>query len=544
MTGESLSGISRLLIGDIRIPVDAPDAAAFRQAEKRAAACGCFGPLLRIKMHRKSIDARRRDAITFVCTVYAEAETTADPDTERLAAFRIRFEKREPLERPVGKERMSGRPVIIGMGPAGMFCALLLAECGFRPLILERGGALDERIRTVDAFSSGGSLDCSTNIQFGAGGAGTFSDGKLTTRIGDARCDTVLEWLHALGAPEDILWRAKPHVGTDLLRGVVRQADARIRALGGEIRYHARAERVGDDALYVGRERIPFGALVIACGHSARDLYAELIGSGFSVEAKAFSVGIRIEHLQEDIDRAMYGGMAGKYGLTAADYALSLRIGERGVYSFCMCPGGQVVAAASEEGGVVTNGMSFHARGGRNANAALAVSVLPSDCGGSPIEAVAFQRELERTAFRCGGGTYAAPFQTVGDFLNGRTGTAPQRILPTYRQGDVRAADLHTILPSFVTEMLEVGLHRFGRQIRGFDAPDVPMTGVETRTSAPLRILRDPVSLCALGHDRIYPCGEGAGYAGGIMSAAVDGLRTAQAILRRFARPHIDTADE
>ena len=509
--------------------------AIFSEAKKRVRRVGCFSGIIRMAIHRKSIDARRKD-ITFVASVLAEAECTRLPDESRLASLGIKaFHESDP-EIPCGSETMNGRPVIIGFGPAGIFCALMLAECGFRPLVLEQGGTIEERIRAVDAFSHGGELMTQTNIQFGAGGAGTFSDGKLTTRIGDSRCGYVLRRLHELGAPEDILWRAKPHVGTDILRDVIREADAEIRRHGGEIRYNTKVNRLTDTAVCTADETIPFGVLIIACGHSARDLYAHLLDSGFAIEAKSFSAGVRIEHLQQDLDTAMYGDSAGKYNLPPAEYAVSHRRGDRGCYSFCMCPSGEVVAAASEEGGVVTNGMSRHARNGRNANAALAVSVHPADYGASPAQAIAFQRSMEQAAFAAGGNTYTAPCQTVGDFLSGSRGTIPARIQPTYRNGDVRMADLHAILPSFISSMLEEGLRAFGKKIRGFDASDVPMTGLETRTSAPVRILRTDSLLTACGHDRIYPCGEGAGYAGGIMSAAVDGIRVAQAILAKYKK--------
>ena len=525
----------RVLVENIRIPVSASDEEVFAEAKRRIRACGALSAPTQVEMHRKSIDARRKE-LSFVCSVWASVTCSAGVTPEQLQKFGIRFSDSEPLDLPVGTESMSGRPVIVGFGPAGIFCGLLLAECGFRPLILERGGSVDERIRAVERFSVHGQLDTSTNIQFGAGGAGTFSDGKLTTRIGDGRCRYVLERLHELGAPADILWKAKPHIGTDILRDVIRRADERIRSLGGEIRYHAKAEAITSTDLIVGRERIPFGALILACGHSARDLYGELIAGGFAIEAKPFSVGVRVEHLQSDIDCAMYGDYAGKYGLIHADYAISYRSGDRGAYSFCMCPGGEVVAAASEEGGVVTNGMSNRNRDGRNANAAIAVSVHPSDFGGTPQGAIEYQRNLERAAFRAGGEDYSAPCQTIGDFLRGTSGTEASRVQPTYRGGQVRYTDFHNILPGYVCSMLEAGFRQFGKKIRGFDADDVPMTGVETRTSAPLRILRHEDSLTAPLYDRIYPCGEGAGYAGGIMSAAVDGIRVAQAILARYHR--------
>lgn len=525
----------RILIENIRVPVSAADEAVFAEAKRRVRACGFMDAPTQFEMHRKSIDARRKE-LSFVCSVWACVSVKRNITDEMMRKSGMRFSDSEPLELPIGAETMMGRPVIVGFGPAGIFCGLLLAECGFCPLILERGGCVDERIQAVDRFSRMGELDINTNIQFGAGGAGTFSDGKLTTRIGDSRCRYVLERLHELGAPADILWQAKPHIGTDVLRDVIRRADERIRSLGGEIRYHARAEKITSSSLMVGGEQIPFGTLIIACGHSSRDLYDELITSGFSIEAKPFSVGVRVEHLQSDIDYAMYGDYAGKYGLTHADYAISHRYGDRGAYSFCMCPGGEVVAAASEEGGVVTNGMSNRRRDGINANSAIAVSVHTSDYGGTPLKAISYQRELERAAFRAGGKNYAAPCQTVGDFLNGRAGTEAKRIVPTYRNGNVHYTDFHKILPEYVCSMLEMGFRQFGKKIRGFDADDVPMTGVETRTSAPVRILRDDTALTALRYDRIYPCGEGAGYAGGIMSAAVDGIRVAQAILSRYKR--------
>ena len=528
----------RLETGNVKVPYrpglsgEEADAEALAEAGKRIRRyCGADGANLRVA--KKSIDARR-GGICFVYTVYGEVPS-ASRIAERLKAagdvFRIRS---EPVVGKIkGEAFLSHRPVIAGFGPAGMFAGLLLAEEGYRPLILERGAPVDERTEAVARFIRDGVLDGESNVQFGAGGAGTFSDGKLTTRIGDPLAAWVLEKLHELGAPDDILYKAKPHVGTDVLRTVVANADARIRSLGGEIRYHAAARAIRDGRLTAGGEDIPFDALILATGHSARDTVGELLGAGYAVEAKPFSVGVRAEHLQKDIDEALFHEYAGDLTLGRGEYQLSVRRGERGCYTFCMCPGGTVIPSASEAGGVVTNGMSERARDGINANAAVCVSVLPGDFGGSPLGAVSFQRELERAAFEAGGRNYDAPYQTVGDFLSGRSGTEYSKIVPTYRGGGVKVSDLTKLLPPFVTEMLRLGLTDFGKKLRGYDDPAVPLTGLETRTSSPVRILRGEDG-CAVGKPGIYPCGEGAGYAGGIVSAAVDGIRTAEHLMAAY----------
>lgn len=524
---------NRYLIENITVGVDDADGEAIEAARRVLSRLGA-GEIASLKLHRKSLDARRRGNVRFVCSVFAECEMPASVTDDELARCAVRARPRFELSFTPGAEPMAHRPVIVGFGPAGMFAALTLAKYGYRPIVLERGGDVDERVRKVDEFFSGGALDPASNVQFGAGGAGTFSDGKLTCRIGDAASEKVLETLVSLGAPEDILYKAKPHVGTDVLRSVVKNADREIRERGGEVRYHALASDVSDSALYVCGQRVPFGALVLACGHSARDTYRELIASGYDVAAKAYSVGVRIEHLAADVNAAMHGALADR--LPPAEYNFSERRGERGVYTFCMCPGGVVTASSSEDATVVTNGMSFRSRDGRNSNSALCVSVLPGDFGGSPEGAIAFQRELEERASALGGSSYAAPAQTVGDFLTGTSGTKPSRVLPTYRGGDVRLADLRRLFPQFITEMLELGVTSFGRKMRGFDTPDAILCGVESRTSAPVRIMRGE-QRTAPGHDLVYPCGEGAGYAGGIVSAAVDGIRTAGAIIERFAPP-------
>ncbi len=435
------------------------------------------------RIYRKSVDARRRDAIKFVYTASAIGDFTAS-ELERLSAAGIApLEEGEPEEPHPGSEPLSGRPVIIGFGPAGMFCALALARRGYRPLVLERGYDVEERAAAVERFSSGGELDPECNVQFGAGGAGTFSDGKLVTRINDKLVRHVLHTFHRFGAPEV------------------------CRARGGE------------------PVTIECGAVVVAAGHSARDVYHYLAGEGFSLETKPFSVGARIEHLREDVDRALYGRHAGDPRLGAAEYAYSKRWPDgSAVYTFCMCPGGEVIAAASEPGGVVVNGMSRSARDGVNSNAALVASVDPAP--GSPLLAVEYQRQIERAAYLAGasGGEYFAPCQSVGDFIEKRSGKNPSRVLPTYRGGRVVLANLWDILPRDVCERMRAGIAEFGKKSRFFGMREALLTGVETRTSAPVRILRGE-GFTAPGHGNVYPCGEGAGYAGGITSAAVDGLR-------------------
>ena len=520
--------IKKILVNGIKVQynksADYDEEAVYKASEKIKKETGCVPKNLRIS--KKSIDARRE--ITFVYSVFAEVETDKKIELSDIKEYSAPDFVLEP-----GNEQLSERPVIVGFGPAGIFAGYLLAQYGYKPLIVERGASVGERVEAVERFIRDGILDTSTNIQFGAGGAGTFSDGKLTTRINDPHIVYVTEVLHKLGAPDDIMYKAKPHIGTDILRKVVENADREITRLGGEIRYKSKAENITPSSVEINGEKIQCGVVILACGHSARDTYGDLIKEGFCVEPKPFSVGVRIEHLQKDIDIAMYGSHAGDKQLGHAEYQLSWRNGERGCYTFCMCPGGEVVPSASEEGGVVTNGMSRHSRDGKNANAAVCVSVLPDDYGSNPIGAIEFQRNLERAAYNAGGKNYCAPMQTVGDFLNDKHGTEYSRIIPSYRNARVKCADFSKLFPPFVTGMLKSGLLNFGKKIKGYDTPDAPLTGVETRTSSPIRILRGE-NLCAIGHDGIYPCGEGAGYAGGIVSAAVDGLRVASKIITRY----------
>ena len=525
--------MTRIIVEQIKSEIFAPDEAIFSLAKKRIRASGLFRDPVNFAINRRSIDARDRDNVHFVSSVVAEVEAKQGTRAEDalLKKFGIKYMSGWDLDLSYSKPWRKERPVVVGFGPAGMFCALILAKCGLKPLVLERGGDVDSRVASVDRFYRERILDTNSNIQFGAGGAGTFSDGKLTTRISDPKCAFVLKTLADMGAPDDIVYRAKPHVGTDVLRTVVKNMAQEILRLGGEIRYNTRAVSFGNGRLTTADgDTVAYGTLVLALGHSARDTYSYLMDQGFAIEAKPFSVGVRIEHLQEEIDSALFGRFAGDPRLGHAEYAVSHRLGAKGVYSFCMCPGGEVVAAASEENTVVVNGMSRHARDGVNANAAIAVSVDREDYGNDPRLAIEFQRSLERAAFAAGGGRYAAPVQTLGDFYEGKALREPKRIRPSYMNGNCHVADLNRVLPKFVSDGLKTGFTAFGRRIADFDAPDVPITGVETRTSAPLRILRGENYTCP-GHPDVYPCGGGAGYAGGITSAAVDGITVALAIL-------------
>ena len=540
--------LRRLLTGPIVLPFTAGDAAALDAAARMMKRIGADGVPLRFHLYRRSVDARRRDMIRFVYTVAVEADEPFSVDARRAADEGVREMPDDSFEIVRGTSPLTAPPLVVGMGPCGMFAALMLAEAGYCPILIDRGDAADERVRRVDGFFAGGELDPESNVQFGAGGAGTFSDGKLVTRIGDPHISYVMRRLCEFGAPEEIMWRSKPHVGTDLLRGVVARLIDRITECGGRVIYRCRLDGIGelpDGSLnaHTTAGDIHCGALLLATGHSARDTYEYLISNGYAAEPKPFSVGVRVEHLTEDIDRAMFGSHAGDERLGHAEYTLSDTRGERGVYTFCMCPGGEVIAAASEAGGVVVNGMSSHARAGKNSNSALAVSVLPSDCGDTLRVGIEFQRRLERAAFVAGGRNYAVPVETAGDFMAGRhsAGTAlaePSRIMPTYTRGEWKCADLWDVLPEQICRGLCRGLTVFDSRIAGFGAPDVILSGVETRTSAPLRILRGE-DRRAPGTGAVYPCGEGAGYAGGITSAALDGLKTALAVIAANApAPH------
>lgn len=491
------------------------------------------------RLYKSSVDARRE--IMFVSSVILELESPAKE--RRLAEnnANVRLFERPELRVKLGNEKPNGEIIIAGFGPAGMFCALTLCEYGYKPIVLERGAAMDERIAAVDNYQKNGVLDPETNVQFGEGGAGTFSDGKLTTRINDPLCGRVLEKLHELGAPEDILTNAKPHIGTDKLRGVVKNLRRKIIELGGEVRFLSRLDgvKINGGALKsvsVNGGEIPCGALVLAIGHSAHDTFEMLLKNGVELVPKAFSVGARIEHLQSDIDAALYGKYAGHPALPPAEYALSYRENNRGVYTFCMCPGGFVVASASSAGSIVTNGMSYFDRAGANANSAVLVSVSPEDFGVSPLAGVDFISRLEARAFEMGarrGVNGSAPAMMTREFIGGNGAFSLGRVTPTYPLG-VQPCNLRELFPEFVSDYLALGIRQFERRIKGFSDGDSVLTAIESRSSSPVRIPRGENGE-ALSTLNLYPCGEGVGYAGGIMSAAVDGIRTAAAIMERFS---------
>ena len=545
-----LPTVFRYLLSGVSVSISAGTDEICNEAKIRMKRKGLDTRSLHFRLYKRSVDARRRDDIRFVCTVLIESESPIPQALAERAGLRLLNEEQPGRER--GTEPMGAPPLVVGMGPAGLFAALLLAENGYRPILIDRGDSVEERVRATERFRRQGILDTESNIQFGAGGAGTFSDGKLVTRIHDPYCGYVLRQLHRFGAPDEILTLAKPHIGTDVLRGVISRILSRIEALGGRVIYRCRMNtftECADGSITVSTTGglLCCGALLLAPGHSARDTYRMLLEKQFVMEPKPMSVGVRAEHLQSEIDRALYGDFAGYPNLGHAEYALSDTKGTRGVYTFCMCPGGEVVAAASEEGGLVVNGMSNHARNGKNANAAVVASLSCADYetvdGSRILGAITLQRRIERAAFMAGGSDYAAPVMTLGDFLVGKHGTEPGRVQPSYRAGTVRVSDFSAVFPAAISESLRYAFTSFGKQIDGYDAPDTVLTAAETRTSAPLRILRNAETMTAIGHDRIYPCGEGAGYAGGITSAAVDGLRVAEAMMKRFGGPDENSCD-
>ena len=491
----------------------------------------------KLKIVRRSIDARKKPDVRVVYTVDVQVEGNESKILKHSGCKRAAIAPVSYYKPPRTAADPTHRPVVVGFGPAGMFAALVLAIAGLRPLVLERGEDAQSRSEKVETFFATGKLDPRSNVQFGEGGAGTFSDGKLNTGVNNPRNGWILEQLVAAGAAEDILFDAKPHVGTDVLLTVVQNIRQRIISLGGEVRFCAQVtglctqgDRITGVELESG-EKIPADQVILAIGHSARDTFETLHNAGIAMEPKPFSMGVRIEHPQGLIDTAQYGKCDPV--LPPADYKLVKHLEEETVYTFCMCPGGYVVAAASEEGRLVTNGMSYSDRGGSNANAALLVTLNPRDF---PYEGalggVRWQREIEEKAFLAGGSNYHAPAQLVGDFLAGRPSEKPGSVMPTYRPG-VTWCDLHTVLPEKITGALKTALPLLDGSLKGYASPDAVLTAPETRSSSPVRIVRgeDKQSVTLAG---LYPAGEGAGYAGGIMSAAIDGILCAESLIQNL----------
>ncbi len=490
-----------------------------------------------VSLFRRSIDARKKDSIVFICSIDAQLTIGEDKVLKRAK----NAVKAAPYRYEVPQWHGGASPVVVGFGPAGMFAALVLAQSGAKPIVLERGRDVDARTADVNRFWLSGALDESSNVQFGEGGAGTFSDGKLNTGTKDSRQRKVLNEFVKHGAPEEILYNAKPHIGTDKLKITVKNIREDIIALGGKVLFETKL--IGFDAQNGGicsvtaerhgkTEKIDTDSVILAIGHSARDTFEMLYDKQLPIEAKPFSVGARIEHLREKIDRAQFGKFAGNKRLGAAYYKMNVNTANgRGAYTFCMCPGGKVVNASSEQGRLVTNGMSEFARDEMNSNAALLVSVSPKDYGSDhPLAGMHYQRDLEEKAFALGGGNYQAPVQRVADFLQNETSVRLGEVTPGIAPG-YTLSNLHDILPDYVGESMKQAIRDMGRRLKGFDDGDAVLTGVETRSSSPIRILRHSDTLQSVGVEGLFPCGEGAGYAGGIISAAVDGIKCAEKVI-------------
>jgi uncharacterized FAD-dependent dehydrogenase len=526
-----------LRLTELQLPLEHPEEALRAAILERLGIDA--GALLGFSIYRRSYDARKKSAVTLNYTVDVELQAEAAV-MQRLQGHRQVMETPDDTYHFVARAPASlvTRPVVIGTGPCGIFAALILAQMGFNPIILERGKAVRERTRDTWGLWRGRKLDPESNVQFGEGGAGTFSDGKLYSQIKDPKHygRKVLREFVKADAPEEILYVSKPHIGTFRLVKMMELMRASIEALGGEFRFQQKVDDIDIKdgqvraVILAGGETIVTDHVVLAIGHSARDTFQMLYDRGVYIEAKPFSLGFRIEHPQSLIDKARFGPSAGHPILGAADYKLVHHAKNgRSVYSFCMCPGGTVVAATSEPGHVVTNGMSQYSRDERNANSGIVVGITPEDYPGHPLAGIAFQRQWEARAFELGGGEYDAPGQLVGDFIAGRASTAFGSVDPSYKPG-VRLGALDTSLPGYAIDAIRESLPAFDKQIRGFAMHDAVLTGVETRTSSPIRIKRHDDSLQSLNTVGLFPAGEGAGYAGGIMSAAVDGIRIAEAV--------------
>jgi uncharacterized protein len=523
----------KIIINNIKLPLEENiDALKINSAQKLNVN---ISDIKDFRIVKESIDSRKKNNIHLVYSVMVKLDNNNKirKDADIKIADENTGEKLIP-----GNRKLIERPVIIGSGPAGLFAALILSENGYKPIVIERGDDVEKRSEIVSRYWKTGVLDPESNVQFGEGGAGTFSDGKLTTRINDPRCDAVMDEFNNSGIPEDVLYKAHPHIGTDKLKQVLINIRSKIIKNGGDIRFRTKAISLKIQSgkitgVVTGNGIINSNAVILAIGHSSRDTFESLNSSGIIMIPKPFSAGVRIEHHQKMIDIAQFGSKAGHPKLQAAEYHLFHKTGNRTVYSFCMCPGGTVVAAASEQGMIATNGMSSFARSMENGNSAWVVSITPDDYGSEhPLSGIEFQRNIERQAFKLGGGNNSAPVQRLKDFLDCQNTGKLGRIKPSYT-GTTKTTDLNGCLPDFIRNPLKDSIRYFNSRLSGFGIQDAVLTGVETRTSSPVRIKRDE-SFQSEGLEGLYPAGEGAGYAGGIVSAAVDGIRIAEQIVKTF----------
>ena len=524
-------------VNNVHIPLDYDDAAVRKKICRELRVDN--SAVKSVSIFRRSVDARKKDNIFFLCAVDVVLNINEDGVLKKVK----NASKVQPYTYDVPQWTGGASPLVVGMGPAGLFAALILAQSGANPIVIERGKDVDRRTADVNKFWTDGTLNSSSNVQFGEGGAGTFSDGKLNTGTKDSRQRKVLLEFVGHGAPEEILYDAKPHIGTDKLKLTVKKLREEIIELGGRVMFETKLTgfQTADGKITAAvvesngkTDIIETDSVILAIGHSARDTFEMLYEKKLPIEAKPFSVGARIEHLREEIDRSQYGKFAGNKALGAANYKMNVHTSNgRGAYTFCMCPGGKVVNASSEENRLCTNGMSEFARNERNSNAALLVGVSPEDYrSDSPLGGMYFQRELEEKAFALGGGGFSAPVQRVGDFINNKKSDNLGEVLPSI-EPDFTLSDLNTILPEEISQSMKEAIISMGRKLKGFDNPDAVLTGPETRSSSPIRILRNVDTLESVGLKGLYPCGEGAGYAGGIISAAVDGIKCAEKVIEK-----------
>ncbi len=525
--------MKKIRVTGIKLPIKFKDFDVIKACERKLGIKN--GDIKSWRFAKKSIDARRGD-IKYIVSVDIELKNGATPKFKD-------FTEVKPLEFTVNKcQKPETPPIIVGFGPGGIFAALILAQAGLCPIVIERGSDVDKRRSEVNSFHKKAILNVESNVQFGEGGAGTFSDGKLNTGIKSDKISKVLEELVKAGAPEEIMWDAKPHVGTDKLAPTVKNIREEIIKLGGKIYFETKLtdieikeDKIRSIKAVKNGETLNFDCdkLILAIGHSARDTFEMLKTKNIAMQSKAFSVGVRIEHKAEYINRAMYGKF--HKDLPAADYKLSVKLlNGRGVYTFCMCPGGYVIASSSENETVVTNGMSEYKRDATNSNSAVLVGIGPEDFGEGVLDGMYYQRELEKKAFALGGKTYKAPCQRFEDFLRNKASSKFGEVIPSYAPG-VTASNLNELFPDYINTSLQKGIQEMNKRVNGFASPDALLTGVESRSSSPIRILRGE-DMLSLNIKNLYPCAEGAGYAGGIMSAAVDGISCALALINSYSR--------